>query len=92
MKPVFTLLFLAFSFPALGADKEASKQNYWPGWLGSKRDGWVKGFEPLKKWPAKLNQVWQLKVGEGYGTALVVRDHVYQPSRMVRKRKEELGR
>jgi len=52
----------------------------------------VKGFEPLKKWPAKLNQVWQLKVGEGYGTALVVRDHVYQPSRMVRKRKEELGR
>jgi len=81
MKPLFILLFLAFSFPLTGADKDAAKQNYWPGWLGPKRDGWVKDFQPPKEWPTKLKKVWQLKVGEGYGTPLVVGDHVYQHAR-----------
>lgn len=55
---------------------------YWPGWLGPKRDGWVKGFQPPKVWPAKLQKQWQFKVGDGYGTPLVVGDRVFQHARV----------
>jgi len=82
MKATFIAL-LAFSFclPLIAADNSAAKGNYWPGWLGPERDGWVKGFQPPKKWPAKLKRVWQLRVGTGYGTPVVVGDKVYQHAR-----------
>ena len=69
------IALLVLAFPAFGAE------NYWPGWLGPKRDGWVKGFEPPKKWPAKLKQIWRLKVGTGYGTPVVIGSRVYQHAR-----------
>jgi len=28
--------------------------HYWPGWLGPKRDGWVKDFQPPGRWPERL--------------------------------------
>jgi len=53
----------------------------WPGWLGPKRDGWVKGFQPPKRWPKQLAKVWQVDVGTGYGSPLVAGDRVYQHAR-----------
>jgi outer membrane protein assembly factor BamB len=82
MKATFiALLACSFCLPLIAADNSAAKGNYWPGWLGPERDGWVKGFQPPKKWPAKLKRVWQLRVGTGYGTPVVVGDKVYQHAR-----------
>jgi len=86
MKPTFIALFaFLLCLPAVGADKPAVKGNYWPGWLGPKRDGWVQGFQPPKKWPAKLKQEWRINVGTGYGTPVVVGSKVYQHARQSEK-------
>ncbi len=53
----------------------------WPGWLGPNRDGRVHGFTLPKSWPEKLNRRWQIDVGTGYGSPLVVADRVYQHAR-----------
>lgn len=53
----------------------------WTGWLGPKRNGWVSGFQPPKKWPAMLKQIWKVEVGTGYGSPLVSDGRVYQHAR-----------
>ena len=59
----------------------AAVEDYWPGWLGPKRDGWVGDFQPPKKWPEKLKKAWQVNVGTGYGSPIVVHGQVYQHAR-----------
>ncbi len=49
----------------------------WPGWLGPKRDGWVANYQPPEPWPDEISKVWEVEVGEGYGTPLVVGDTIY---------------
>ncbi|MEQ9411368.1 MAG: PQQ-like beta-propeller repeat protein [Fuerstiella sp.] len=53
----------------------------WPGWMGPNRDGWVGDFQPPKEWPSQVQPVWQVDVGEGYGSPLVSDGRVYQHSR-----------
>ena len=84
MKPTFiALLALCLYLPAVGADKinPLATKDYWPGWLGPKRNGWVSGFQPPKQWPEKLQQMWRVKVGTGYGSPLVANSQVYQHAR-----------
>ena len=84
MKPTFiTLLALCLWLPAVGAEKvkPLTTEEYWPGWLGPKRNGWVNNFHPPKKWPEKLQQMWRVKVGAGYGSPLVANGRVYQHAR-----------
>ncbi|MFP6874818.1 MAG: PQQ-binding-like beta-propeller repeat protein [Verrucomicrobiales bacterium] len=54
----------------------------WPGLLGPKRDGWVKGFIAPEKWPQKLQKVWQLQVGTGYASPLFSDNRVYLHTRL----------
>ena len=72
------LVFLACGF--LGTQGHAD-DIVWPGWLGRNRDGWVADFQPPTLWPEKLQQVWQVDVGEGYGTPLLTNQRVYQHTR-----------
>jgi outer membrane protein assembly factor BamB len=84
MKLTFiALLALCLWLPAVGLEKVKSvtAEEYWPGWLGPKRNGWVNNFQPPKKWPEKLQQMWRFKVGTGYGSPLVAGDRVYQHAR-----------
>ena len=84
MKPPFiALLALCLWLPAVGAEKvkPLTAEEYWPGWLGPKRNGWVNNFQPPKKWPEKLQQMWRVKVGAGYGSPLVANGRVYQHAR-----------
>ena len=60
-----TSLILALPFVGTAAE------DYWPGWLGPERNGWVKDFQPPAQWPQTLRKTWQVKVGSGYGTPLV---------------------
>lgn len=53
----------------------------WPGWLGPKRDGWVSGFRPPARWPKRLERIWRVDVGTGYGSPLVEGNRVYQHAR-----------
>ncbi len=75
---VTALTFLPFAIswqPASGAD------DYWSGWLGPKRNGWVSGFQPPTRWPEQLERGWQVEVGTGYGSPLVSGGRVYQHAR-----------
>ena len=84
MKSTFiALLALCLWLPAVGEEKvkPLTAEEYWPGWLGSKRNGWVNNFQPPKKWPEKLQQMWRVKVGAGYGSPLDANGRVYQHAR-----------
>jgi outer membrane protein assembly factor BamB len=70
-----TCLILTLPIAGNAADE------YWPGWLGPNRDGWVADFQPPEEWPSRLQQKWQVKVGAGYGSPLVANGYVYQHAR-----------
>ncbi|MFP6855249.1 MAG: PQQ-binding-like beta-propeller repeat protein, partial [Opitutales bacterium] len=64
-----------------GRQAVSAAEDYWPGWLGPERTGWVKDFKPPKTWPAELKKVWSVQVGAGYGTPLVAKGQVWQHAR-----------
>ncbi len=76
MRTATILLVTAMLLLDCGADSP-----FWPGWLGSNRDGWVGDFKAPKLWPKKLIQAWQVDVGAGYGSPLVADNRVYQHAR-----------
>ncbi len=49
----------------------------WPGWRGPGRDGRLEGFSAPTSWPAKLDQLWQLEVGEGHASPVVGEGRAY---------------
>ena len=49
----------------------------WPQWRGPNRDGVVNAFKEPASWPAALTKRWQVEVGAGYATPLVVGDRVF---------------
>ena len=53
----------------------------WPQWRGPARDGAIAAFNEPATWPAALTKRWQVDVGSGYSTPLVVGDRVYAFSR-----------
>jgi outer membrane protein assembly factor BamB len=78
---LLTMTTLAF-LSAVGASQTTSAADAdWTGWLGPERNGWVNNFKPPTKWPAKLQQGWQVEVGTGYGSPLVAGRRVYQHAR-----------
>ena len=60
---------------------ELDGADYWPGWLGPHRNGWVDGFQPPTLWPNQLEKGWQVEVGTGYSSPLVAGGLVYQQAR-----------
>lgn len=76
---VVTVLF--FALAAATSSDLARSADDWTGWLGPDRSGWVAGFEPPAAWPESLNKVWSVEVGTGYGSPLVVGNHVFQHAR-----------
>ncbi|HYP05265.1 MAG TPA: PQQ-binding-like beta-propeller repeat protein [Bryobacteraceae bacterium] len=53
----------------------------WPQWRGPNRDGSV-ALELPKAWPERMRQVWNLPVGEGHASPVVVGNRVFQFSRV----------
>ena len=53
----------------------------WPQWRGPNRDGAVAAFREPQAWPERLERRWQVDVGLGYATPLVVGGRIYQFSR-----------
>jgi outer membrane protein assembly factor BamB len=53
----------------------------WPQWRGPARDGVIASFREPASWPATLTKRWNLEIGTGYATPLVVGNRVYVFSR-----------
>jgi len=70
------LSLTSFWYPSSAADVD------WPGLLGPGRDGWVDNFQPPTQWPAQLQKAWQMEVGIGYASPLVLSGHIYQHARL----------
>jgi outer membrane protein assembly factor BamB len=66
-------LLIAISVPAAGQN---APEDY-PQWRGYNGDGSASAFVPPLPWPDMLTRGWQVDVGEGYATPLVVGDAVY---------------
>ena len=49
----------------------------WPQWRGPARDGAITSFREPAAWPKTLTRRWQIEIGSGYATPLVVGDRVY---------------
>lgn len=78
---VITLTFFALLSIGRLSSLAFSEDFHWPGWLGPDRNGWVDQVQPPTRWPERLQLSWQVKVGTGYGSPLVVAGHVYQHAR-----------
>jgi outer membrane protein assembly factor BamB len=49
----------------------------WPQWRGPARDGLIASFREPASWPAALTKRWNVEVGFGYATPLVVGNRIY---------------
>ena len=49
----------------------------WPQWRGPNRDGAIASFTSPSSWPERLARQWQVDVGLGYATPLVVGTRLY---------------
>ena len=53
----------------------------WPQWRGPARDGVVPSFQVPESWPDSLTPQWEIEVGLGYATPVLVGDRLYVFSR-----------
>jgi outer membrane protein assembly factor BamB len=53
----------------------------WPQWRGPNRDGAVASFTEPASWPERLTRKWQIDVGLGYATPILVGNRLYMFSR-----------
>jgi outer membrane protein assembly factor BamB len=65
---------VVFGIVAMGA---AAFAQDWPQWRGPSRDGTIAAFKEPAKWPATLTKRWNVEVGSGYATPLVVGNRLY---------------
>ena len=49
----------------------------WPQWRGPSRDGVIAGFREPATWPATLTKRWNVDVGAGYATPILVGSRLY---------------
>jgi outer membrane protein assembly factor BamB len=49
----------------------------WPQWRGPNRDGSVSGFDVPASWPAGLTEQWNVEVGLGYGSPVLIGERIY---------------
>jgi outer membrane protein assembly factor BamB len=49
----------------------------WPQWRGPGRDGIIPAFTEPKAWPDHLKQKWQISVGTGHSSPLLMKQKVY---------------
>jgi len=72
------LLFLAI-LPGLAAGN--ARAGDWPQWRGPARDGVALGETLPDPLPENLNRIWNVPVGEGHSSPVVVADRVYVMAR-----------
>ena len=67
---------LLFAIAALALAQVVAADD-WPQWRGPDRDGTAANIELPATLPGDLTQLWQVEVGTGHSSPLIVGDHVY---------------
>jgi outer membrane protein assembly factor BamB len=80
MRRVLILVVVVMAMTSLGQAQRPSADV--TQWRGPARDGIITGLTTPQTWPATLTQRWQVEIGTGYATPLVVGNRVYQFSRI----------
>lgn len=57
------------------------REQDWPQWRGPDRNGTIVSFTRPASWPEQLTRRWQIDVGAGYATPVLVGDQVYMFTR-----------
>ena len=70
----FLLILSLFVFQKTGAQD-------WPQWRGPNRDGILHDFSPPKVWPDTLLRKWQVPIGAGYSSPIVVNGKAFVHTR-----------
>ena len=73
---LFPIAIAFWLLAPLRATAQDSPLDY-PQWRGPARDGSAAAFVEPAAWPEQLNRRWQVEVGTGYGTPIIISDHVY---------------
>ena len=73
---VFPLLVGVWLLAPLQATGQDSSLDY-PQWRGPGRDGSAAAFVEPEAWPEQLNRTWQVDVGTGYGTPIIISGLAY---------------
>ena len=68
-------------FPVLLTAQALAYAQDWPQWRGPNRDGIIPSAAMPKDWPDKLKQKWQVAVGTGHSSPLLVEQRIYLLSR-----------
>ena len=73
---MFLILIAIWLLAPLQPTAQDSSLDY-PQWRGPDRDGSAAAFVEPETWPEQLNRTWQVDVGTGYGTPIVIGSRVY---------------
>ena len=73
---VFPILIGVWLLASLQATAQDSSLDY-PQWRGPGRDGSAAAFVEPETWPEQLNRTWQVDVGTGYGTPIIISGRAY---------------
>jgi len=76
---VCTLTVLFFALGVLSDNRLAAD---WPQWRGPNQDGTIADFVPPATWPKDLESLWQIEVGAGHSSPIVVDGRVYVMTRL----------
>ena len=81
LKPVLATAALTLSLTLSLAVAAASHAQDWPQWRGENRDGVATGSAVPTAWPDELSKRWQVDVGSGYASPVVVGGRIFLFSR-----------
>ena len=71
------LITCLFCVSFILANITSVKCQNWTGWRGNNRNGTVTGFTQPTQWPAQLNKVWQVTVGEADASPVMANGRIY---------------
>ena len=72
---VFPIMTVVWVLAPLQAPAQESLD--YPQWRGPNRDGSAAAFVEPTAWPEQLDRRWQVEVGTGYGTPIIIENRVY---------------
>jgi len=75
----FRFLLLAIFATVISVQNALAED--WPQWRGPNRDGILHGFSPPKVWPDSLIRKWQISIGGGYSSPIVVNGKAFVHTR-----------
>ena len=71
------LVSILFCLISLFLGASSLRSQNWTSWRGSTRNGIVPKFSQPSQWPAQLNKLWQVSVGEADASPVMEKDKIY---------------